>query len=181
MKIRDLFYSFCRRKIGDGKKTRFWEDPWVTNIPFSLKFMNLYSICETIEVTVHQVFTSRWQILKFRRTLSGETLQMWEELKNVCADVSLRDHPDTLIWKLDPKGFSVRSVYRTLKMGTLAYPFKGVWKFKIPAKVKVFLWLAIRNSILTKNVLHRRGWEGVGCVNSVVLMRQLHIFSSSVP
>jgi hypothetical protein len=58
---------------------------------------------------------------------------------------------DSLLWNLDPKGFSVRSLYRALKWSILGFPFKKLWKIKIPAEVKVFLWLAIRKSILTKD------------------------------
>ena len=33
-------------------------------------------------------------------------------------------------------------------------------KTKMPPRVKVFMWLALRNSILTKDNLLRRGWKG---------------------
>ena len=35
-----------------------------------------------------------------------------------------------------------------------------MWKIKIPPRVKVFMWLALRKSILTKDNLLRRSWKG---------------------
>ena len=128
--------------------------------PFSIKYERLYAICEYIEVTVNKVFTEGWRRFKFRRALTNETLQMWVELKEECGSVMLSNSEDYVTWKLDPKGFSVRSLYRALKIGSMGFPFNSLWRYKIPAKVRVFLWLAVRKSILTKDVLHRRGWKG---------------------
>ena len=51
-----------------------------------------------------------------------------------------------------------------MMLNDLGYPYKFMWKTKIPQKIKIFLWLAIRNSILTKVNLVRRGWKGpVSC------------------
>lgn len=55
---------------------------------------------------------------------------------------------------------SLLGLFTGLKINSLGFPYKALWSFKVPAKVSVFLWLAVRNSILTKDVLHRRGWMG---------------------
>ncbi len=36
---------------------------------------------------------------------------------------------------------------------------KKIWKFKIPLKIKIFLWLVLKNRILTKDNLFKRGWR----------------------
>jgi hypothetical protein len=36
-------------------------------------------------------------------------------------------------------------------------PYKFMWKAKIPLKVKTFLWLVLKDSILTRDVLSHRG------------------------
>lgn len=38
--------------------------------------------------------------------------------------------------------------------------FRSIWKLKIPNKIKAFLWLVTKNSILTWDNLIRRGWTG---------------------
>jgi hypothetical protein len=35
-----------------------------------------------------------------------------------------------------------------------------MWWIKIPLKIKVFMWLTLHNSILTRDILIRRGWKG---------------------
>ena len=40
--VKNIFYNFCRKHIGDGKNTRFLEDWWVGDKPLkrvSLEFM----------------------------------------------------------------------------------------------------------------------------------------------
>jgi hypothetical protein len=106
---------------------RFWEDHWIGDEPFLIKYRNLYDICECRGITVHEALLERWSNLKFRRTLTDNVLQMWESLIAECAVVVLSDENDTVKWKLDPKGFSVRSMYRALKWRSFGFPFKFLW------------------------------------------------------
>lgn len=46
-----------------------------------------------------------------------------------------------------------------------------MWKFNIPVKLKVFTWLALRNSIPTKDILIKRGWKKI-TVNVIFVMRK---------
>lgn len=58
-----------------------------------------------------------------------------------------------------------KSFYNQLIVNNLNFPFKCMWKVKVPPKIKVFVWLIMRNSILTKDNLLRRGWSGdANCV-----------------
>lgn len=36
---------------------------------------------------------------------------------------------------------------------------KKIWHIKVPLTIRIFLWLLIRNSVLTKNYLKKRGWR----------------------
>lgn len=40
------------------------------------------------------------------------------------------------------------------------FPYKFIWKVNIPLKIKVCFWLALQNSVLTKDNLTKRGWNG---------------------
>jgi hypothetical protein len=48
---------------------------------------------------------------------------------------------------------------------------KKMWVFKVPAKVKVFLWCMMWGKTLTKVNLLKKEWEVVNSVCSVHLMR----------
>jgi hypothetical protein len=37
-----------------------------------------------------------------------------------------------------------------------------IWKWRIPLKLQLFLWLCVKDRILTWEALRRRGWQGPG-------------------
>ena len=49
--------------------------------------------------------------------------------------------------------------YHFINNGRLKCPYrKIIWKAAIPEKIKVFLWLALRNKIHTAEVITKKGW-----------------------
>lgn len=111
-------------------------------------------------MTVREVKEQGLNWIKFRRTLYGETEEHWQLLCQMVNSVHLSSDPDTVTWKLDNKGhFSVRSLYLQLKAGCMV-GYRFLWQLKLPLKIKIFLWLMLKNSILTKDNLLRRGWAG---------------------
>ena len=56
-----------------------------------------------------------------------------------------------LHWQLKGDGkFDIRSYYQAIQGNpNLLFPWKGVWKPKIPKRVAFFLWTAAHNRILT--------------------------------
>lgn len=159
--VRDIFLSFCRRIVGNGKRIRFWEDDWWGGKPFAVQFPRLFNLTFSTDISAHRVFTEGWNVIRFRRTLVGDTLRQWEALKSSCSLVSLSDRKDKLFWKLEARGtFSVGSLYRSLKRAKVPFPYSFLWKIKIPLKIKVFLWLVSKESILTRDVLKQRGGRG---------------------
>jgi hypothetical protein len=71
--------------------------------------------------------------------------------------VILNNEPDKLVWKLTNTGeFSVKSLYLAMQCNEVV-PYKFMWKVKIPLRIKTFLWLMLKKSILTRDVLLQRG------------------------
>ena len=66
---------------------------------------------------------------------------------------------DTLTWKLTKKGvFDVRSFYKLLSgSNNEIFPWECIWCTKVPKRVSFFLWIAIRDGILTIDNLVKRG------------------------
>lgn len=107
---------------------------------------------------MREVMMEGWDRMKFRRTLHGELLTQWEEMKNMLGEVATNEEHDRLVWRLNEKNrFVVRDLYLFFKSSPLA-GFRGIWKLKTPLKIKIFLWLMIKKSILTKDNLIKRGW-----------------------
>jgi hypothetical protein len=45
-------------------------------------------------------------------------------------------------------------------MDQVSVPYKFLWKSKLPQKIKIFIWLVVRNKILTKDNLKKRNRKG---------------------
>ena len=81
----------------------------------------------------------------------------WTQLMRSLVGVTLRDEAYRLRWNVTSSGhFSVKSFYLAMQLSNLV-PYKFLWKVKIPLRVKTFLWLVLRKSILTRDVLLHRG------------------------
>lgn len=58
---------------------------------------------------------------------------------------------DTIKWTLTENGvYTAKTYYRNLIENGVIYPHKFMWKTKIPQRIKKFMWLVLKNSILTK-------------------------------
>uniref|UniRef100_A0A2N9IJE2 Reverse transcriptase zinc-binding domain-containing protein n=1 Tax=Fagus sylvatica TaxID=28930 RepID=A0A2N9IJE2_FAGSY len=125
---------------------------------------------------------------------NGEKVQFWHDIW--CGDRSLRVvYPglfsiagdrdasmadlisyrnDTLCWQRKSKGvFTVKSFYQSLSPSpSRMFPWKGVWKPKVPPRVAFFLWVTVLGKILTAENLRKRhiiitvrelieGWQGL--------------------
>lgn len=65
-------------------------------------------------------------------------------------------------WQKDSKGiFSVRSAYKDLNIAAVQeidWPWKMIWKPKIPYKVNFFLRLLAKEEVLAHDNLNKRGY-----------------------
>jgi hypothetical protein len=76
-----------------------------------------------------------------------------------CLNTHLVDENDLVGWKFGKNNrFTVKSTYDA--MTDSGYSFKHIWKGKVPAKIKIFLWLVENNAILTKDNMLKRRWKG---------------------
>ena len=113
MSVKDIFYNCCQRIVGDGHKTRFWEDAWIHNKPLCQLFPRLYKLTFRQNITVAKAFEQDFNCIRFRRCLYGETLDMWNKLLDMCSQVVLSEEPDKVKWLLTSSGqFSVKSPYQ---------------------------------------------------------------------
>jgi hypothetical protein len=82
---------------------------------------------------------------------------LWDALRNLCRNVVLNDNDeDRLIWTLSPsRVFSFRSFYLAMQ-SCGSVPYKFLWKVKLPLRIKAFMWLVLKKSILTRDVLLKR-------------------------
>ncbi len=94
--------------------------------------------------------------------LAGQMQCEFGHLRSVVDNVLLSDGSDVVNWKWTSSGrFSVSSAYSFLIFdGVEDRSTQLFWPLKIPLSIKIFLWLAARNRLLTADQLLRRGWLG---------------------
>jgi hypothetical protein len=120
-------------------------------------FPRLFLVSMNRNVTVQKVFDAGVEGFRFRRAIVWGLREQWYELKRLLERVNLNNEPDKLIWKLtNSRNFSVKSLYLAMQCNEVV-PYKFMWKFKIPLRIKTFLWLMLKKSILTRDVLLQRG------------------------
>ena len=70
-----------------------------------------------------------------------------------------------LCWDLNGSGkFDIRSFYHKIRNAVPStFPWKGIWKVKIPKRVAFFMWTAAHGQILTLDNLMLRGLPLANC------------------
>ena len=73
------------------------------------------------------------------------------------------DVGDRMRWKLKSNGnFDIRSYYNKLRDSpSVVFPWKGIWRVKVPRRVSFFVWCVAWNKILTGDNLRLRGLDFV--------------------
>jgi hypothetical protein len=93
---------------------------------------------------------------------------LYGELVDLCAHYNLLVQKDRVRWCMGNKGFTVNSLYKKNLIDQAVVPYRLLWKSKLPQKIKVFIWLVVRNKILTKDNLKKKE-IGMALVNAVFM------------
>ncbi|WMV40391.1 hypothetical protein MTR67_033776 [Solanum verrucosum] len=165
--IRNLwikFFNKCKIKVGNGGRTLFWEDKWVDQVTLRNRFPILFNMSLQKEATIREMRDNQGWDLRFRRHLNDWEVNKIVELLNIlgqCKDLNTDE--DNLFWNPDEQGrFSVGSTYRSSQRpGTHigGWPWKMIWKVKIPFKIACFTWLLANQAAFTQHNLMKRGMQ----------------------
>ena len=79
LKCKDLFLTFCRFCVGNGKKTRFGEDKLIGKESLSSTFPSLYNISQNLHITLCDALSSGLDNLKFHRALVASKVVQWQK------------------------------------------------------------------------------------------------------
>jgi hypothetical protein len=166
----DWFHQQVVKRIGDGRHTRFWRDPWLGDFSIMNRFPRLYSISTQQEVTVAALWNSTGSVgwvLNWRRRLFEWEQELLDELRLLLNQVSLSQEGDRWVWKPGDGGlFSVKSTFllvsKLMDTGDVINPeamsaFKVIWKCSAPSKVSALVWKVLHDRIPTKRNLVNRG------------------------
>ncbi len=157
------FHASTGFLLGDGKSTSFWHSRWKGDVLLRNSFPAAFEAIPLKHLSVKNWLRRRGSLPNFG--VSSDSAPLNRELvalRTITDSVALRAEPDTITWRWSERGcFTVRSAYLFLMFdGVEDCRIPHLWRIKIPPKLKVFLWLAARNRLLTADQLTKRGWVG---------------------
>ena len=110
VEVKRYFWPCVRVIVGDGRKTSFWEDHWISDGSLAQKFPRLFSVSLDKSITVRAAMEIGVSGFRFRRVLVGILGEYWMQLQNTIHGFTLPGGTDKLSWKLTQSGsFSVKS------------------------------------------------------------------------
>jgi len=153
---------YIKRKVGDGRTTKFWEDAWVMDKPLKDIYTRVFRLDMDSEASVadrkHWNVTDGW----WRRPpRGGVETQQWDSIKALIEEFMFSQNEDKWAWMGDSSGeFSVASARSMIDKGTLIVGNAPTrWISHVPIKVNVFLWKLCLDKLPTRWNLSRRGMD----------------------
>ena len=158
--IRSLCSEFkanTQMKVRNGEKTEFWKDVWHEVGKLEALYPDIYYLQK--KTIVDHWTPQGWNFI-FRRQLNDWEIQRVADFFNTIGQFNgLEGDRDILLWKGNRKGnFKVGYAYNWLNHTNQPqsnWPWRGIWKSKIPLKVACFVWLLAKEYVLTQDNLKK--------------------------
>lgn len=79
-------------------------------------------------------------------------------MKNIWNDINLDDSRDKAIWTINKKDFLLNHFISSVALW-IRFLSGSFGRLEYPQRIKVFLWLVIKNRVLSKQNLKNRNWK----------------------
>jgi zinc-binding in reverse transcriptase len=157
--LQPILRSSTTFRLGRGTTIQFWHDDWLQG-PLSAQFPCLYQHAADKDGSM----ADYWQEGEWHITLTGTLeLQVGNELS--CLQQMLSSArpiaaPDEVLWSRNATGQLTSKLVYTFVHNTPHVQTKlyRLWEIKAPHRVQVFMWLMLRNKLLTIDNLIARDW-----------------------
>ncbi len=163
---RAIFKCGVTFSVRDGMRTDWWNDIWNGHASLRTLFPTIYEQAGSKNLRVKECWGARgW---RWRKILAGVATTSQRDgarvsrLRAAIPRGPSGNSRDEVRWRWGAaERFSVKSVYTFLQDGGVSdVRYSKIWGIKAPVKVKVFVWLVLKNRVLTRDNLLKRGWRG---------------------
>jgi hypothetical protein len=157
------FVRFVRFEAGNGSRIRFWYDVWCGEVALQERYPDLFRLARNKEALVTHYMQVRndsthW-CLDFIRPIQDWEMESLSSFLDLLYTIKVKlNSDDTMCWQPAlQQGFKVSSYYRVLSSrDDISFPWKSIWKPKVPSRVAFFVWVASLGKILTADNLRNR-------------------------
>ncbi|PWA85961.1 reverse transcriptase domain, Reverse transcriptase zinc-binding domain protein [Artemisia annua] len=102
------FLSHCRIRVGDGSKTKFWLDPWISDMALCDRFPRVFALESAKEVLVVDKMGVPSFCTSFRRQIrDGAENQQWTDLISTLDPIRLSPSSDRWVCDLNGEGYDM--------------------------------------------------------------------------
>ena len=166
--LRPIFKTvqpFFRPKLGTGESFRFWADDWSGNGRLSQFFPRLFALALDPEGSVSQAWQNAWAPV-LPSVLSEQRVLNFMRLQVLLANQRPSAGPDAWIWC--GQNFNVRAVYLRLRERVVPEDplflrlWRRAWKSRTPLKIRIFIWLLLRQRLMTRSFRQRMAPDSAG-------------------
>ena len=152
--------------VGDGTRIRFWHDRWIGDNSLKFLYPELYECLADKEACISEVLwlleggiVRVWDLRFYREFQDWELAESYSLLEFIQPRIRQDVGSDTFCWCLKGDGkFDTQTFYNVIQDAQNSmFPWKGVWKTKVPKRADFFLWTTARDQILSLDNLMLRG------------------------
>ncbi|GJY74306.1 RNA-directed DNA polymerase, eukaryota [Tanacetum coccineum] len=154
--------KFLKKRVGNGRDTRFWEDVWRGDMSFKSCFPRVYALKTDKKIFVadklnHNVADS----ILCRLPRNGVEMDQYRALTDILEGVILPDMSDRWIWSLAGSGeFSVASYRKFIDDQSIVGANQQTrWIKVVPRKINILAWKIRFDFLPTRLNLSHRGVE----------------------
>jgi hypothetical protein len=163
----DLFYAATKITLGNGRKTPFWEAPWldgrspkvIAPLIFESSMRKNWKVAQAL---ANDAWVNK---INLEAAFSWAHLVQFVDLWTLINNIHLVENvEDSIVWKLTESGlYSAASAYKLQFLGIVLSNLNTlVWKAWATPKAKNHAWLALQNRLWTADRLQNRGWPNCG-------------------